>query len=98
MELNCPSLEYVNAMTWAEFQIRSYGWKRSDERESYKFRKIGFAAMWAFHGDFKRMPKSENKFWQIGNKEISTTDAMQEAIKKAREDYFKELKDKQNGK
>lgn len=84
-------------MTWAEFQIRSYGWKRQDERESYKLRKVGFAAMWAFHGDFKRMPKSEDKYWSIGGKSITINDSMQEAIKKAQENYFKELKDKNNG-
>lgn len=98
MELNCPSLDYVNNMTWAEFQIRSYGWKRQDERESYKLRKVGFSAMWAFHSDFKKLPRSEDKYWQIGDKHITTNNSMQEAIRKAQEEYFKQLKEKeQNG-
>ena len=83
-------------MTWAEFQIRSYGWKRQDERESYKLRKVGFAAMWAFHGDFKRLPKSENKFWQIGDVKAATTTEEQEAIKAARINYLKQ-KNNNNG-
>ena len=54
--------------------------------------------MWAFHSDFKKLPRSEDKYWQIGDKHITTNNSMQEAIRKAQEDYFKQLKEKeQNG-
>lgn len=82
-------------MTWAEFQIRSYGWIRNDNRESYKLRKVGYSAMWAFHSDFKKLPRTEDKYWLIEKKKMKTNDSMTEAIKKAQEDYFKQLKEKE---
>ena len=93
-------------MTWAEFQIRSYGYNREQELDSLKLRKVGFAALWGFHSDPKKLPKYENKWWQIGNDDngLSTEEreelikAQTEAIKKAKLQHKKELENKANGK
>lgn len=82
-------------MTWAEFQIRLYGWKRKDELESYKLRKIGFAAMWSFHADFKKLPRTEQKYWSIGNTVKPTLNEDQRnAMRAAVEIYHQEIKAK----
>ena len=82
-------------MTWAEFQIRCYGWKRKDDRESWKFRKVGFASMWSFHGDYKKLPKTEDKYWQIGeHKSTSLSENQKEAIKLAVKRYKEEINGK----
>ena len=97
MELQCPSLEYVYDMTWAEFQIRAFAYRRMQEKKELLAREIAWNALIGSHYNPKKLPKDKNRFWQIGNKKISTNDSMKLAIKKAQEDYFKELKQKQNG-
>ena len=97
MELNCPSLEYVLDMTWAEFRIRMYGYNRMQEREDLRTREIAYNALIAPNSDPKKLPKSKNKYWQIGVKEEVNIESMVEVMKQAREQYNKE-KTANNGK
>ena len=97
MELQCPSLEYVYAMTWAEFQIRAFAFNRTQERLDIRAREIAWASLIGFHSNPKKLPKTKERFWSIGTKKSNIDDRMREAIKQAQEDYFKELKQQENG-
>ena len=97
MELNCPSYDYVSDMTWAEFQIRAYGYNRTQEKEDLRAREIAWASLIGFNADPKKLPKTKEKFWQIGKKVVAVNTRMQDAIKQAQDDYFKEKKLLENG-
>jgi hypothetical protein len=97
MELQCPSYDYVLDMTWAEFQIRAFGYNRMKEKEEVLAREIAWNSLIGSHYNPKKLPKSKDQFWKIGNKKNVSSERMQAAIKQAQEDYFKELKQKQNG-
>jgi len=79
-------------MTWAEFQIRAFAYWRLEERNDLRAREIAWSALIGSHQDPKKLPKTKDKFWQIGSKNVDEPNAMQEAIKNAQEKY---LKDKQ---
>ena len=42
-------------MTWAEFQIRAYGWMRKDKRESWKLRQVAYASLISMGVDPKKV-------------------------------------------
>ena len=96
-DLKCPSLDYVYDMTWAEFLIRLYGWKREQERQEHSLREMAWVTYIAPHQDPKKMKKSKEAFWPMKkNKSNTVTDDMRAAIKKAQEEYL-EQKNKKNG-
>ena len=64
-ELKCPDLDFVYAMTWAEFQIRLFAYKRQDLYEWQKLRELMWITYIAPHQDPKKMTKSKNKFFII---------------------------------
>jgi hypothetical protein len=97
MELQCPSYDYVLDMTWAEFQIRAFAYRRMQEKEELLAREIAWASLTGSHYAPKKLPESKDKFWKIGNKPKVQNDRMQQAIKQAQKDYFKELKLQKNG-
>lgn len=77
-------------MTWAEFQLRLFSYKRQCEREDRNFREVAFNALWSFNVDPKSLPKSKDKFWQIGKEAKSKskiTEAHRQAFLKAQQDY-----------
>jgi len=94
MELGCPSLDYVYSMTWAEFQIRAYAYKRMEERKDLRFREVAWASLIGFHADGKKLPKNKQQFWKIGKSEPVINERIKLAIKNARDKY---LKNKDNG-
>jgi hypothetical protein len=67
------------------------------EREEVLTREIAWNSLIGPHADAKKIPKSRDKFWKIGNKKNVSDVRMQEAIKKAQDDYFKELERQKNG-
>ena len=79
-------------MTWAEFRIRMYGYNRMQEREDLRAREIAYTALIAPNANPKKLPRTKDKFWQIGVKQTKSTDGMMEAIKKAQEQYLKDKK------
>ena len=82
-------------MTWAEFQIRAFAYWRLEERNDLRAREIAWSSLIGSHYNPKKLPKTKEHFWTIGEKkESKSTIAMQEAIKQAQEDYFKQLKEK----
>ena len=54
-------------MTFAEFQIRLFAYKRMELREWEKVRQIAWSAFIAPHQDPKKLPKSIEKFMSLGN-------------------------------
>lgn len=49
-------------MSFAEFQIRLFAWKRTEERSWEKVRFSAWCALTGFHQDPKKMPKSLTQF------------------------------------
>ena len=81
-------------MTWAEFQIRAFAYRRMQEKEELLAREIAWNALIGSHYNPKKLPKDKNKFWQIGIKKVSRADeAMKQAIERARSEYFKKKKE-----
>jgi len=97
MELRCPSYDYVLDMTWSEFQIRAFAYRRMQENKELLAREISWNSLLAPHIDYKKLPKTKQKFWQIGQKQSSVNDGMKEAMKAAQEEYFKAKQLKDNG-
>ena len=82
-------------MTFYEFQLRSAGYRRKEQFEWAKFRRVAFAALWSFNTDPKKLPKTEKKYMslpivdedknQVSEKQIA-------AFKKAMNQYQAKLK------
>ena len=65
------SLEAVYEMTWAEFQIRLFAYKRMDEYAWIKQRELMWISYIAPHQDPKKMVKSKQSFLPLGNEKQS---------------------------
>ncbi len=81
-------------MTWAEFCIRQYAYRRIDKNDWRKVREIAYSALVGSHLDHKKLPKTQNDFIRLDEVDNSVTDIMKEKIKQAQEQYFKQ---KDNG-
>lgn len=82
-------------MSWAEFNIRRYAYHRIEEQKDLRAREIAWSALIGSHYNPKKLPKTKDKFWQIGIAKKSKADeSMKEAIRKAQEEYFNQLKEK----
>lgn len=60
-------LRDVYDMTFAEFQIRLFAYKRIQLREWEKVRQIAWSATIGSHQDPKKLPKTIEKFMNLGN-------------------------------
>jgi len=83
-------------MTFAEFQIRLFAYKRMELREWEKVRQIAWSAFIAPHQDPKKLPKSIEKFMSLGNNNIKkgVSTEQKENFLKAYKEY---LNQKKNG-
>lgn len=61
-ELKVSSLEAVYDMTWAEFQIRLFAYKRQDLYDWQKLRELMWTSYIAPHQDPKKMVKRKEAF------------------------------------
>lgn len=81
-------------MTFAEFQIRLFAYKRMELREWEKVRQIAWSAFIAPHQDPKKLPKSIDRFMNLhGNgpkKGVSIE--QKENFLKAYKEYLNEKK------
>lgn len=92
-ELEAPSLDYVlYDMTWAEFQLRLFAYKRKRKAEQADLREVGWAALYSFHSDPKKLPKTIEGYWPIygEDKKSKLTPKHLEAFKAAWADYEKQ--------
>jgi hypothetical protein len=85
----------VYKMSWREFQLRSYGYSRSEKNDWLKVREIAYNALVGSHLNPKNLPKSKEKYLPLeGNgvskKEIS--DKQRELFLLATKKYLDERK------
>jgi hypothetical protein len=82
-------------MTWAEFMLRRHAYFRMEEQKDLRAREIAWNALIGSHFNPKKLPKTKDKFWRIGAvKKHETNEKMKEAIRRAQEEYLKQLKEK----
>ena len=77
----------------AEFNIRLFAFKRMSTNNEMLVREVAYYAMIGSHLNPKRLPKSKQEFWSIGNDKKLSKDrmeAMKEAMRKAVEQYKKD--------
>jgi hypothetical protein len=81
-------------MTFAEFQIRLFAWKRTEEREWEKVRILAWYAMTGSHQDPKKMPKSITQFMKLGidKNKPSLSEAQKERFLEVTREYLKNKK------
>ena len=91
-------MEYVYAMTWAEFRIRSFAWKRKQDADLLKLRELAWVTYIAPHQNPKKMKKTIEQFWSLKKKRKTVIDNdMMALIKSEQEDYFAKIKELENG-
>lgn len=86
-------MKRVYDMSFAEFQIRLFAWKRTEERAWEKVRLLAWYSMTGSHLDPKKLPKSINNFMKLGidNRQKSrVSDAQKEAFMNAMKEYLKQ--------
>ncbi len=84
-------------MTWAEFCIRQFAYRRMDRYSWIKVREIAYQALVGSHMNPKKLPRSKDKFMPLDDKkEKQLTEKQLEAMRKAQEVYRQEV-NKRNG-
>ena len=80
-------------MTFAEFQIRLFAYKRMELREWEKVRQISWSAFIGSHQDPKKMPKTIDKFMRLDNGEAKPTvsEAQKERFRNVYSEYLKQV-------
>ena len=63
-------LSDVYDMTFAEFQIRLFAYKRMQIRDWEKYRLVAYNALIAPYQDYKKLPKSIDKFMNLSGDNI----------------------------
>lgn len=58
----------VYDMTFAEFQIRLFAYKRMQKEEWRKYRLVAYNALIAPYQDYKKLPKTIDKFMDLSDK------------------------------
>jgi len=71
-ELNCPDLDFVYDMTWAEFQIRLFAYKRRDLYKWQMMRELMWINYIAPHQDPKKMVKRKEVFLPLNGDRKNT--------------------------
>jgi hypothetical protein len=81
-------------MSWAEFILRSIGFRSKQERQESLFREIAYQTHSLQYMMSKKNPPSIDKFWRIGNdnKKPSLSQESKQAYLDAFEKYKKEIK------
>ena len=82
-------------MTLYEFNLRSIGYRREQQFEWSKFRRVAFAALWSSNTDPKKLPKTEEKYMElplVDGEQKSATSEQVEAFKNAMKQYVAKQK------
>lgn len=84
-------------MTFAEFQIRLFAYKRMQLEDWKKFRLVAYNALIAPYQDYKKLPKTMDKFMDLsnGNAIPKVSEEQKNRFLEVYKDY---LNQKQNGK
>lgn len=85
----------VYDMTFAEFQIRLFAWKRMQNEDWKKFRLVAYNALIAPYQDYKKLPKTMDKFMDLsGGKAVTgASDAQKERFVQAYKEYLTQKTD-----
>lgn len=86
-------------MTWAEFQLRLFAYKRQRKAQQADLREVAWAALISFNVDPKAL-KSKEKYWPIysgDNKTSRVSEQTRNAFNKAMLDYQKQVNGKPKG-
>ena len=89
-ELGIMCYDYVLDMTFAEFQIRLFAYKRMQLRDWEKVRQIAWSAFIGSHQDPKKMPKSIDKFMALdfgGKPKSGVSENQKERFLQAMKEY-----------
>jgi hypothetical protein len=82
-------------MTFAEFQIRLFAYKRMELRDWEKFRLVAYNALIAPYQDYKKLPKTMDKFMDLsgGNakKSIGVSDEQKQRFIEATKEYLNKI-------
>ncbi len=79
-------------MSWAEFVLRSIGFKEKREFEMLMHREVAYQAHCMQYLFGKNNPPKKDSFWKIGDNKKAVTKQVPEAFLKAREEYLKKVK------
>jgi len=85
----------VYDMTFAEFQIRLFAYKRMQVREWEKFRLVAYNALIAPYQDYKKLPKTMDKFMDLSGGKAKTNGVSDEQKQNFLEIYRQYLNTKQ---
>lgn len=83
-------MDYVYNMTWAEFRLRLFAYKRQQKRLDYRQRDIMYQIYVSNWGDPKKKPATKNQYWKLDDAPIEKYKGMAEVLRKANENYKKE--------
>jgi hypothetical protein len=86
-ELGCPSLDYVYKMTWAEFRIRLFSYKRQSLNDWYKVREVTYQIYVSNWQNPKKKPLSKSRFWNLEGNKNKMTEAMRKRIIEVKAEY-----------
>lgn len=80
-------------MSFAEFQIRLFAWKRTQEREWEKVRLLAWYALTGSHQDPKKLPKSITNFMSldIDKKQNVISDSHKKRFLEEMAEYVKQI-------
>lgn len=87
-------LSDVYDMTFAEFQIRLFAYKRMQLEDWRKYRLIAYNALIAPYQDYKKLPKTMDKFMDLsGGKEQQkgVTDSQKQRFLEEYANYLKHI-------
>ena len=79
-------------MSWAEFVLRSIGFKEEREFKMLMTREIAYQAHSMQYVFGKKSPPKKEKFWNIGDEKKPISKEIPKAFLKAREEYLKAKK------
>ena len=88
-ELKCPDLDFVYDMTWAEFQIRLFAYKRMDLYRWEQLRELMWVTYIAPHQDVKKMAKRKEIFLPLNKDKKVVTGVTQEHKEQFLKEYLK---------
>jgi len=85
-------LSDVYDMTFAEFQIRLFAYKSMQLEDWKKFRLVAYNALVAPYQDYKKLPKTMDKFMDLSNsekKQVGVSEEQKQRFLEAMKEYVK---------
>jgi len=85
-----PSLDAVYDMTWREFHLRRIGFERSEKREWYRTREVGYASLIGGGVNPKQFPKEKYMPLDENQNKYQVTEDGFAALKREQEKYLEQ--------